>query len=176
MGRFPSNFLWGGATAANQCEGAYREAGKGLSVADVISAGTADGGRRTDLELHPDRAYPSHQAIDFYHHYKEDIALFAKMGFRAFRMSINWTRIFPTGRECSPNAAGLNFYDHVFNELKKYDIEPIVTISHYECPLQMVKDYNGWADRRAIDDYLKYCKVLFLRYKGKVRYWLPLTR
>ena len=138
MGRFPSNFLWGGATAANQCEGAYREAGKGLSVADVISAGTADGGRRTDLELHPDRAYPSHQAIDFYHHYKEDIALFAEMGFRAFRMSINWTRIFPTGRECSPNAAGLNFYDHVFNELKKYDIEPIVTISHYECPLQML--------------------------------------
>ena len=173
MGIFPLDFLWGGATAANQCEGAYNEDGKGLSVADVISAKTADGGRQTDLVLHPDRFYPSHRASDFYHRYKEDIALLAEMGFRAFRMSIAWTRIFPTGREDCPNEAGLRFYDDVFRELKRYGIEPIVTISHYECPLQMVRDYNGWASRRAIDDYLKYCRVLFLRYRGKVKYWLP---
>ena len=173
MGRFPADFLWGGATAANQCEGAWQADGKGLSVADVISSRTANGGRRTDLELHADWNYPSHHAIDFYHHYKKDIALFAEMGFRVFRMSIAWTRIFPTGREERPNEAGLRFYDDVFRELKTYGIEPLVTISHYECPLAMVKDYNGWADRRAIAAYLRYCEVIFRRYRGVVKYWLP---
>ena len=173
MGRFPADFLWGGATAANQCEGAYAEGGKGLSVADVISARTASGGRRTDLELHADWTYPSHKAINFYHRYKEDIALFAEMGFRVFRMSIAWTRIFPTGWEEEPNEAGLQFYDDVFRELKAHGIEPLVTISHYECPLAMVQDYNGWADRRAIDSYLRYCGAIFHRYRGVVKYWLP---
>ncbi|MGN1026530.1 MAG: glycoside hydrolase family 1 protein [Faecousia sp.] len=173
MGLFPPDFLWGGATSANQCEGAYLEDGKGLSVADVISAKTVDGGRKTDLDLNPDWMYPSQCAIDFYHHYKEDIALFAEMGFRVFRMSIAWTRIFPTGREEHPNEAGLRFYDDVFRELRRWNIEPLVTISHYECPLQMVRDYNGWANRRAIDDYLRYCEVIFRRYRGVVKYWLP---
>lgn len=173
MGKFPNNFLWGGAISANQSEGAFDVDGKGISVADVISARTACGGRRTDLELHSDWVYPSHDAIDFFHHYKEDIALFAEMGFRVFRMSIAWTRIFPTGREEHPNEAGLQFYDDVFRELKHWNIEPLVTISHYECPLQMVKDYNGWADQQAIDAYLRFCKVLFLRYRNVVKLWLP---
>ena len=170
---FPKDFLWGGALAANQCEGGWDLDGKGPSVADVISARTAQGGRQTDLFFHENWYYPSHQGVNFYLRYKEDIALAAEMGFKLFRLSIAWTRIFPTGTEDTPNEAGLQFYDDVFDELKKYGMEPLVTISHYECPLEIVRQYNGWADRRAVAAYLKYCEVIFTRYKGKVKYWLP---
>ena len=170
--KFPKGFLWGGATAANQFEGGYREGGKGLSTSDMLTGGTYNSARRITTELEEGTYYPSHEAIDFYHRYKEDIALFAEMGFKTFRMSINWTRIFPNGDELEPNEEGLKFYDDVFNELKKYKIEPLVTISHYETPYGLTKKFNGWLDRQAIDCYLRYCKTIFTRYKDVVKYWL----
>ncbi|WP_434578600.1 family 1 glycosylhydrolase [Thermoanaerobacterium thermosaccharolyticum] len=132
--KFPEGFLWGGATAANQCEGAYNEGGKGLSTADILTSGSRTTPRRITPVLEEGTYYPSHEAIDFYHRYKEDIKLFAEMGFKVFRMSIAWTRIFPNGDDAEPNEEGLKFYDNVFAELKKYNIEPLVTISHYEAP------------------------------------------
>ncbi|MFD3447099.1 glycoside hydrolase family 1 protein [Microbacteriaceae bacterium 4G12] len=170
--KFPENFLWGGATAANQCEGGYREGGKGLSTADMLTSGTYNSARRITNELEEDTYYPSHEGIDFYHRYKEDIALFAEMGFKVFRMSINWTRIFPSGDELEPNEEGLKFYENVFNELKKYNIEPLVTISHYETPYGLTKKFNGWLGREVIDCYLRYCETIFTRYKDLVKYWL----
>ena len=170
--KFPKDFLWGGATAANQFEGGYREGGKGLSTADVMTGGTHTEARRITPEIEEGTYYPSHEAIDFYHRYKEDIKLFAEMGFKTFRMSINWSRIFPNGYDLEPNEEGLKFYDDVFAELKKYDIEPLVTISHYETPLGLTKKFNGWLDRRAIDCYLRYCETIFNRYKDVVKYWL----
>ncbi|MBS5938817.1 glycoside hydrolase family 1 protein [Clostridium sp.] len=168
----PKNFLWGGATAANQFEGGYREGGKGLSTADVMTGGTHTTPRRITPKLEEGTYYPSHEAIDFYHNYKEDIRLFAEMGFNVFRMSINWTRIFPNGDELEPNEEGLKFYDNVFAELKKYNIEPLVTISHYEMPFGLVEKYNGWASREVIDCYVRYCDTIFNRYKDIVKYWL----
>lgn len=164
--RFPENFLWGGATAANQCEGAYNEDGKGLSIQDVLPKGfkvIADAPTSDNLKL---------RGIDYYHHYKEDIKMFAEMGFKVYRFSIAWTRIYPTGEEETPNEAGLKFYDQVIDECLKYGIEPLVTISHYETPLALAKKYNGWSDRRLIDLYVKYCQTLFERYKDKVKYWI----
>ena len=128
--------------------------------------------KRITPVLEKDTFYPSHEAINFYHHYREDIALFAEMGFKVFRFSINWTRIFPTGEESEPNEKGLEFYDRVIDECLKHHIEPLITISHYEVPLALTKKYNGWASREMIDIFLKYCEVLFKRYKGKVKYWL----
>ena len=154
-------FLWGGATAANQCEGAYREGGKGLSTADVVLAGQRGVPRKRTDGVVEGYYYPSHTAIDFYHHYKEDIALFAEMGFRCYRMSIAWSRIFPNGDEEQPN-----------DELLKYHITPVVTISHYEIPYHLVKEYRSWSSRRMVDFYCRYCEVLFKRYKGKVKYWM----
>ena len=170
--KFPKDFLWGGATAANQFEGAWDVDGKGVSVPDVITNGSHTVPRQIEPAMNPDLLYPSHEAIDFYHHYEEDIALFAEMGFKCFRMSINWTRIFPTGEEQEPNEKGLAFYDRVFDCCKKHNIEPLVTISHYELPFALVEKYNGWMDRRLIDLYMNYCKVLFDRYQHKVKYWL----
>ncbi|MDU5950631.1 MAG: family 1 glycosylhydrolase, partial [Paenibacillus macerans] len=138
---FPEGFLWGGATAANQIEGGYNEGGKGLSTADVITAGTHTTPRRITPVLEPDAYYPSHEAIDFYHRYEDDIKLFAEMGFKVFRMSIAWSRIFPHGDDAEPNEEGLRFYDRVFAELKKHGIEPLVTISHYEAPLHLAQQY-----------------------------------
>lgn len=169
---FPKGFLWGGATAANQLEGGYNEGGKGLSTADVITAGTHTVSRRITPVLEEGANYPSHEAVDFYHRYKEDIRLFAEMGFKVFRMSIAWSRIFPNGDDTEPNEEGLRFYDEVFAELKKYNIEPLVTISHYETPLNLALNYNGWLDRRTVDHYVKYCETLFNRYKDTVKYWL----
>ncbi|MCR0204510.1 glycoside hydrolase family 1 protein [[Clostridium] innocuum] len=166
------NFLWGGATAANQIEGAWNIDGKKASTADMLSKGSQVQPRKITRCLDPDTIYPSHEAIDFYHHYKEDIALFAEMGFQVFRMSIAWSRIFPNGDDEEPNKAGLLFYDAVFDELIKYGIEPLVTISHYELPYHLCEAYNGWADRRVIGFYLRYCKTIFQRYKGKVKRWL----
>ncbi|MCD8221578.1 MAG: glycoside hydrolase family 1 protein [Clostridiales bacterium] len=169
---FPEGFLWGGAVAANQLEGAWDVDGKGPSVSDMCTNGTHTSPKRITTTIEPDTLYPSHEAIDFYHHYEEDIALFAEMGFKAFRTSINWTRIFPTGEEAEPNEKGLEFYDRVFDCCKKYGIEPLVTISHYEMPYALVEKYNGWAGRECIELFEKYCKVIFERYKDKVKYWL----
>lgn len=171
-------FLWGGAIAANQCEGAYLADGKGESVIDVLPAGKERFGAMADLKkaLETDYGYyPSHEGIDFYHHYKEDIALFAEMGFRALRISISWPRIFPTGEDEKPNEKGLEFYDSLFAELKKHDIEPIVTINHFDTPLALVKKYGGWRDRAVIDAYLRYCRVIFDRYKDNVTYWITIN-
>jgi 6-phospho-beta-glucosidase len=164
---FPEGFLWGGAVAANQCEGAYLEDGKGLSIQDV----TPKGG------IGPVTAEPTEDnmklvGIDFYHRYKEDIKLFAEMGFKVFRTSIAWSRIFPNGDDSQPNEKGLEFYDSLFDECLKYGIEPLVTISHYETPLNLAKTYDGWRDRRLIGFYENYVRTIFERYKDKVKYWL----
>lgn len=172
MAIFRDDFLWGGATAANQYEGGWNEGGKGESVPDHCTNGSHTESKWLTKEIEKDRLYPSHEATDFYHHYKEDIALFAEMGFKTFRLSINWTRIFPTGMEEEPNEEGLQFYDNVFDELKKYNIEPLVTISHYEMPYALVEKCNGWEGREVIDYFFKYAITLFKRYDGKVRYWL----
>ncbi|MCD7949890.1 MAG: family 1 glycosylhydrolase [Erysipelotrichaceae bacterium] len=166
------DFLWGGATAANQYEGGYLEGGKGLSIADVERGARHGVKRQIDDEIVEGALYPSHEATDFYHHYKEDIALFAEMGFKCFRMSIAWTRIFPRGDEEEPNEEGLKFYDSVFDELHKYGIEPVVTLSHYETPLTLVKEYGSWRNRKLVDFFERYAKVCFKRYKGKVKYWM----
>lgn len=171
---FPKNFLWGAASAANQCEGAWNTEGKGISISDVMTSGTHKEPRRITPVIDETKYYyPSHEAVDFYHYYKEDIALCAEMGFNVFRMSINWTRIFPNGNETEPNENGLKFYDDVFAELKKYNIEPLVTIYHNENPFQLTEECNGWADRRCIDYYMNFCEVLFNRYKDVVKYWIP---
>jgi len=167
-----SDFLWGGATAANQFEGAWDVDGKGPSTSDMCTNGSHKTPKRITRQIEEGTLYPSHEAIDFYHHYKEDIALFAEMGFKTFRLSIAWTRIFPTGMEEKPNEAGLAFYDHVFDECLKYGIEPLVTISHYEMPFALTEAYNGWAGRECIDHFVRYCEVLFERFKDKVKYWL----
>ena len=163
---FPKNFLWGGATAANQFEGAYDEDGKGLSIQDVLPKGF---GARTEV---PTSDNLKLKGIDHYHRYKEDIALFAEMGFKVYRFSIAWSRIFPNGDDEIPNEKGLEFYDNIISECEKYGIEPLVTISHYETPLALATKYNGWANRKLIDIYLKYCETLFKRYKGRVKYWI----
>lgn len=170
--RFPEGFLWGGAVAANQCEGAWNVDGKGISTADVATAGSLHKAREYTDGVIESKYYPSHEAINFYYHYKEDIALFAEMGFKAFRTSIAWTRIFPTGDESKPNEAGLKFYDDLFDECLKYGIEPVVTISHYEMPYGLVEKYGSWKNRKLIDFYLNYCKAIFERYKDKVKYWM----
>ena len=197
---FSEDFLWGGATAANQYEGGYDADGKGLSCIDVMSNGAHGIRRRVKWEkpdgesgyaelcfggekILPEGAipvldesgtlyYPSHTASDFYHHYKEDIRLMAEMGFKCFRLSINWARIFPTGTEKEPLEAGLEFYDKVFDECKKYGIEPLVTLSHYETPLYLSQKYNGWASREMVDFFEHYAKTLFERFHDKVKYWL----
>lgn len=172
MSVFSDNFLWGGAVAANQCEGAWDVDGKGISASDVCTGGSHTRSKRITRTLEPDTFYPSHEAIDFYHHYKEDIALFAEMGFKVFRFSIAWTRIFPTGMEETPNEEGLAFYDRVIDECRSHNIEPLITISHYEMPFALTEKYNGWSSRECIDLFVKYAKTLFKRYKGKVKYWL----
>ncbi|KAB7668409.1 glycoside hydrolase family 1 protein [Bacillus sp. B1-b2] len=182
--RFPEGFLWGGATAANQLEGGYNLGGKGLSTADMIPFIPKEE-RHGDNAVHvtseqfleafkedSDRLYPKRWGIDFYQHYKEDIALFGEMGFKTFRMSISWARIFPNGDDLQPNEEGLKFYDDVFDELAKYNIEPLVTLSHYEMPASIVDRFNGWVDRRVIDMFTKYAETVFTRYRNKVKYWL----
>ncbi len=183
--QFPEGFLWGGATAANQLEGAYNEGGKGLSIFDMVQfVPKEERGNEIEMDVKSKKEledllagkggdnFPKRRGIDFYHRYKEDIALFAEMGFKTFRMSISWPRIFPNGDDREPNEEGLAFYDKVFDELLKYGIEPLVTLSHYEIPLSLVQNYNGWADRRVVDLFVNYAETVFNRYKGKVKYWL----
>lgn len=164
---FPNNFLWGGAVAANQCEGAYNIDGKGLSIQDVLPKGIIG-----PVTEQPTSENLKLEGIDFYHRYKEDVKLFAEMGFKVFRTSIAWSRIYPNGDDLIPNEKGLQFYDDLFDECLKYGIEPLVTISHYETPLNLSKNYNGWANRRLVDFYLNFATTIFTRYKDKVKYWL----
>lgn len=183
--KFPDNFLWGGAIAANQCEGAWNEDGKGMSVADVamfkpnvdkkdyvsqwhIDMDDIRKARETDDVVY----YPKRHGVDFYHHYEEDIALFAEMGFKTLRLSITWTRLFPNGDEEKPNEKGLLFYENVFKCLRKHNIEPLVTLSHYEMPLYLVENYEGWASREVVDMFVKFATTCFERYKDLVKYWL----
>lgn len=168
----PKDFLWGGAVAAHQLEGAYKEGGRGISTSDVMTGGKKDVPREITDGVIPGLYYPNHEGIDFYHRYKEDIALFAEMGFRCFRTSISWSRIFPEGDEEQPNEEGLAFYDRLFDELIQNGMEPIVTLSHFEIPYGLVKKYGGFRNRKLIDFYLRYCKAVFQRYKDKVKYWL----
>jgi 6-phospho-beta-glucosidase len=175
---FPKNFLWGGAVAANQCEGAYLEGGKGRCTADILCAGKRRLTEFFDAAVlrknieNPEELFPSYEAIDFYHRYKEDIALFAEMGFRVFRTSINWSRIFPNGDDDAPNEGGLAFYDKLFDECRKHNIEPLVTLSHYEMPLELTRKYNGWVSRKLISLFEGYCRVVFTRYREKVKHWI----
>ncbi|MDO4663489.1 MAG: family 1 glycosylhydrolase [Erysipelotrichaceae bacterium] len=195
MAGFPKDFFWGGATAANQYEGGWNEGGRGLAATDVTTGATKDSPRRRTYVM-PDGTtgatsamgqqipkgakscvldgyyYPNHKGTDFYHHYKEDIALFAEMGFKMFRMSIAWPRIYPHANDEKPNQEGLDFYHKVFAELRKYDIEPLVTISHYDDPLTIDEEFGGWENREIIDFYCKYAETLFNEYKDEVKYWL----
>ncbi|OAN11395.1 6-phospho-beta-glucosidase [Photobacterium jeanii] len=168
MLQFPNDFLWGGAIAANQVEGAFDLDGKGLSTSDMLPNGI--------LSPHQTRIDRTDGikdvAIDFYHRYPEDIALFKEMGFNCLRLSIAWTRIFPNGDELEPNEAGLAYYDRIFDELAKHDIQPFVTLSHYEMPYALVENYGGWADRQLIEFFERYVSTVFNRYKDKVKLWL----
>ena len=168
---FPKDFLWGGAIAANQVEGAYNVDGKGLSIADVKPVGNVRF-EKDFASIEKGIYYPAHDAINFYYQYKSDIAMFAQMGFKALRTSIAWTRIFPNGDECEPNELGLKFYDDVINELLKYDIKPVITISHYEMPLHLVTKYGGWTNRKLIDFFELFSKTIFERYADRVTYWM----
>ena len=185
---FPEHFLWGGATAANQFEGGWKEGGKGPSVSDVAKftdpkemkdlldvhglCDITDEQIKEALETNDEVFYPKRHGIDFDHHYKEDIALLAGMGFKVYRMSIAWSRIFPKGDEEVPNEEGLAFYDRVFDECLKYNMQPLVTMSHYEPPLYLATEYNGWYNRKTIDFFVRYVDVITKRYKDKVKYWL----
>lgn len=180
---FPQGFLWGGATAANQIEGAWDVDGKGMTTAEVVRKATD---RQNAMAMnqvtkatiaeamadHGTENYPKRRGVDFYHHYQEDIKLLAEMGFKAYRLSIAWARIFPNGDDQEPNEKGLEFYDRVFAECAKYNIEPVVTLLHYEMPLNLTVQRNGWASRKTIEDFTRYTKVVFERYRGKVKYWM----
>ncbi len=198
MSRFPEGFLWGGATAANQYEGGWNEGGRGPALTDFTTGGSVketrkvtwvdkDGNKHKTPQIHfiddlpeggdhyevfEDELYPNHEATDFYHHWKEDIALFAEMGFKTFRMSISWSRIYPTGMEDEPNQEGLKFYKDIFTELKAKGIEPLVTIHHFDTPIYLVEKYGDWQDRCYIDLFVKFCKTIFTEYKDLVKYWL----
>ena len=169
---FSDSFLWGGAVSANQCEGAYDVDGKGLSIADCMTRGSKTAPRQFTHGLIPGEYYPSHEAIGFHDRFKEDIKLFAELGFKCFRTSINWTRIFPSGDEKEPNEAGLRFYDALFDECLKYGIQPLVTISHYELPVGLIEKYGSFKSRETIECYLRFCETLFRRYRNKVKYWI----
>ena len=170
--KFPEKFLWGGAVAAHQVEGGWKEGGKGPSVVDVLTGGAHGTDRKITDGVKDDCYYPNHEAVDFYHHYKDDIRLFAEMGFKCFRTSIAWTRIFPNGDEESPNEAGLKFYDDLFDTLRFYNIEPVVTLSHFEMPLGLVKEYGGWKNRKLIDFFVRYAVTVMEHFKDKVKYWM----
>ncbi|MCO4608079.1 glycoside hydrolase (beta-glucosidase) [Streptococcus infantarius subsp. infantarius] len=184
--QFPKDFLWGGATAANQFEGAWNVDGRGPATSDTSRAVAPEERKSMGSEFNSpmtrakldaalndtEGLYPKRWGSDFYHHYKEDIALYTEMRFKTFRMSIAWSRIFPNGDDATPNEAGLAFYDKVFNELNKYGIEPLVTLSHYEFPIHLITEYGGWKNRKVIDCFVRYAETVFNRYKDKVKYWL----
>ena len=174
--RFPENFLWGGAIAANQAEGGYLEDGKGLTTVDMIPHGKnrmyVKLGDMYPVEFIEGENYPSHEAIDFYHHYREDIAMFAEMGFKTFRTSIAWARIFPNGDEETPNEKGIAFYKDMFSLCKSYGIEPLVTLCHFDVPMGLVRKYDSWKSREMIECFVRYSKVCLTEFNGLVKYWL----
>ena len=163
------DFLWGGAVAAHQVEGGWNEGGKGPNVSDMMTVGGVGKERRITKTIIDGEYYPNHEAVDFYHRYKEDIALFKEMGFKCFRTSISWARIFPEGDEVTPNEAGLQFYDDMFDELLKNGIEPVITLSHFEMPYGLVEKYGGWRNRKLIDLFANFARVCFERYQNKVK-------
>lgn len=173
---FKNGFLWGGATAANQCEGGFDRGGRGLANVDVSPHGddrtAVITGKMKMFDFDDKHFYPSKDAIDMYTHFKEDIKLFAEMGFSVYRLSIAWSRIFPKGDELTPNEEGLKFYEDIFKECKKYSIEPLVTITHFDCPMHLIKEYGGWRNRKMLGFYENLCKAIFNRYRGLVKYWL----
>ncbi|MBD1574240.1 6-phospho-beta-glucosidase [Vibrio sp. S17_S38] len=174
--QFPNDFLWGGAIAANQAEGGYISDGKGLTTVDMIPYGEnrmpIKLGLVEEVSLDEDQFYPSHGAIDFYHRYKDDIALLAEMGFKVFRMSIAWSRIYPNGDDSQPNQAGIDFYRDVFKECKKYGIEPLVTLCHFDVPMNLVNQYGSWRNRKMISFFERYARTCFEHFDGLVKYWL----
>ncbi len=176
MSVFPEGFLWGGALAANQSEGAFREGGKGLTTVDMIPHGEHRMAVKLGLEkrfqLRDDEFYPSHEATDFYHRYKEDIALMAEMGFKVFRTSIAWSRLFPQGDKITPNQQGIAFYRSVFEECKKYGIEPLVTLCHFDVPMHLVTEYGSWRNRKLVEFFSRYARTCFEAFDGLVKYWL----
>ncbi|ELQ3602955.1 6-phospho-beta-glucosidase AscB [Escherichia coli] len=176
MSVFPQGFLWGGALAANQSEGAFREGGKGLTTVDMIPHGEHRMAVKLGLEkrfqLRDDEFYPSHEATDFYHRYKEDIALMAEMGFKVFRTSIAWSRLFPQGDELTPNQQGIAFYRSVFKECKKYGIEPLVTLCHFDVPMHLVTEYGSWRNRKLVEFFSRYARTCFEAFDSLVKYWL----
>ena len=180
---FPSHFLWGGALAGCQAEGAWLEDGKTMTIPEVMKFGKVDHKVTRQMkitmetiaeaEADPDTVkYPKRRGIDFYHTYKQDLALLAGMGLKCFRYSFSWARVFPQGDQPEPNEKALAFYDDLIDTIRSYGMEPLMTISHFDFPIYLVKKYGGWSDRRLIDLYEKYCRVLMERYKGKVRYWV----
>jgi 6-phospho-beta-glucosidase len=184
---FPENFFWGGAVAASQCEGAWQEGGKGWCVADINRfRGDLPLEERSNTDISSadiafamkdsEGIYPKRRGIDFYHTYREDLKLLAGTGMNMFRTSINWSRIFPRGDETAPNEEGLRFYDDLIDEIIKNGMEPLITVSHYEMPLHLTTAYTGWYSREVIDFFVRYCEVLFRRYKNKVRYWIMVNQ
>lgn len=173
---FSKDFLWGGATAANQCEGGYNLGGRGLANVDVVPHGKDRWpivlGEMKHLDFDDSHFYPAKEAIDMYHHWKEDLALLAEMGFKTYRMSLAWTRIFPKGDEKEPNEEGLKFYEDIFKECQRLGIEPLVTITHFDCPIHLIKTYGGWRSRKLVGFYENLVRTIFTRYKGLVKYWL----
>ena len=169
---FPEHFLWGGAVSAGQLEGAWNEDGKGVSVTDVLTGGSSGVLRRITDGVLPGERYPNHEGVDFYHTFREDIALLAELGLKCFRTSIAWTRIFPNGDDPQPNEAGLRFYDALFDELLKYHIEPVVTLSHFEMPYHLARNHGGWLSRYTLECFVRYATTVMERYKHKVRYWM----
>ncbi|QXE02432.1 6-phospho-beta-glucosidase BglA [Terribacillus sp. DMT04] len=172
MKTLPKDFLWGGALAAHQFEGGWNQDGKGPSVIDVMTAGAHGVPREITETIEEDKFYPNHEAIDFYNRYKEDVALFAEMGLKCLRTSIGWTRIFPKGDEAEPNEAGLQFYDDLFDELLKHNIQPVITLSHFEMPLHLAREYGGFRNREVVQHFVRFAEVVFRRYKDKVKYWM----
>ncbi|WP_281165092.1 glycoside hydrolase family 1 protein [Liquorilactobacillus sicerae] len=175
--QFPKDFLWGGATAANQLEGAWNQDGKGPSIDDALPGGKARfaiaGSPDFDWQIDEKKyLYPNHRGIEHYQYFKDDIKLFAEMGFKCYRFSVAWSRIFPQGDETTPNEAGLKFYDQLIDECLKYHIEPVITISHYELPLNLAKKYGGWKNRQLIDFYQRFAEVILKRYSDRVHYWM----
>lgn len=173
---FPKGFLWAGATPANQSEGGYDKGGRGLANVDIIPYGEKRldvmRGKKGTLEFEDKYYYPAKEAINMYENYKEDIALFAEMGFKTYRMSIDWSRIFSNGDESKPNEKGLEFYECIFKECKKHNIESLVTLTHFDCPIYLIKRYGDWKNRKLIKFYENFCTAVFFRYKELVRYWI----
>lgn len=164
-------FFWGGSIASHQCDGAYDQDGKGPGIMDYVTAGSVSKPREFHDKCRDGVIYPSHYGIDFYHRYKEDIALFKEAGFTALRISVDWSRIYPNGDDNEPNRAGIEHYRDVIKELKNNGIEPIVTLYHFELPMAVVKNYDSWTNRKTIDLYLRYCKTMFTEFKDDVKYW-----